>query len=105
MIEALLFDLDGTILDTTELIVQSFLHTFREGLGKTVSREEVMEHFGKSLDDEFRAMCSSFSDDQIQELVTLYRTHNHAHHDRMVSLIPGADKVLRKLAGQKVPMG
>lgn len=104
MIEALLFDLDGTILDTTELIVESFLFTFRQGLGKTVSRQSVMEHFGMSLDDEFLAMCPSLSVGQIENLVALYRRHNRAHHDQMVSLVPGADEVLRKLEHQGLPL-
>jgi pyrophosphatase PpaX len=94
--QALLFDLDGTILDTTELIVQSFLYTFRRGLGQRVTREEVMVHFGKSLDDQFRVMRPLLPPPEIQRLVTLYRTHNHAYHDQMVSVIPGAAEVLQK---------
>ncbi|WP_053960794.1 HAD family hydrolase [Sulfobacillus thermosulfidooxidans] len=97
MTQALLFDLDGTILDTTELIVQSFLYTFEQGLGERVSREEVLVHFGKSLDDQFRIMRPHLSAEEVKRLVTLYRTHNHAHHDQMVSLIPGAGEILRQL--------
>ena len=104
MIRALMFDLDGTILDTAELMVQSFLHTFTEELGESVSREEVMMHFGKSLDDQFRTMRPSLTPEEVDRLVSAYRTHNHAHHDAMVSLIPGAGDGLRSLSGTSVAL-
>ncbi len=102
---ALLFDLDGTILDTTELIVASFIYTFAEGLGQTVTKEEVLQHFGRSLDDQFRVMRPDLGSAEIARLVSLYRLHNHAHHDSMVTVIPGAEQVLRALAAGNVPMG
>ncbi|PSR37318.1 MAG: HAD family hydrolase [Sulfobacillus thermosulfidooxidans] len=101
----LLFDLDGTILDTTELILASFVYTFKEGLGETVSREQILQHFGRSLDDQFRIMRPNLSGEEIDRLVALYRKHNHAYHDQMIALIPGADVALHQWAEQGVPMG
>lgn len=34
MIKAILFDLDGTLLDTNELIYKSFFHMFKEEIGR-----------------------------------------------------------------------
>lgn len=105
MTPVLLFDLDGTILDTTELIIASFLYTFAEGLQETVSREEVMQYFGRSLDDQFRIMRPELEAADVDRLVALYRTHNHAHHDQMISLIAGAGEALHRWQQRGVPMG
>lgn len=94
----LLFDLDGTILDTTELIMQSFFHAFREGLGEEVSRAELMEHFGRPLEAQFRLMRPALSNADVVRLIDIYRQHNHREHDGWVSVIPGASEVLRELA-------
>jgi pyrophosphatase PpaX len=103
--DVLLFDLDGTILDTTDLIVESFIYTFAEGLGQTVTRAEVMPYFGRSLDEQFYVMRPDLSAAEVSRLVGLYRRHNHAHHDGMVTVMPGAAAVLQTLAAEHVPMG
>ena len=42
MIKAVLFDLDGTLLDTNELIYNSFDKTFKDKLGMELKREEIV---------------------------------------------------------------
>ena len=53
----ILFDLDGTLLDTNELIIKSFQHTYNMHLNKQVDREEIIKNFGEilktTLDREF----------------------------------------------------
>jgi len=97
-VAALLFDLDGTILDTTDLIVASFMHTFEVGLDRTMSREELMTHFGRPLTDQFRLMCPDLDDDGVHRLIATYVEHNEAAHDQWVTVVPGADTVLHHLA-------
>lgn len=43
MIKAVLFDLDGTLLDTNELIYNSFDKTFKDKLGMELKREEIVD--------------------------------------------------------------
>lgn len=100
-----LFDLDGTILDTTNLILQSFVHAFAEGLGQVVTHEELMVHFGRPLEAQFRIMCSDLPGDEINRLISIYREHNEAQHDAWVSLVPGAGEGLRELAHQGYALG
>ncbi len=56
-IKNILFDLDGTLLDTNELIIQSFQHTYKRHLNKHVDKEEIIKSFGEilkiTLDREF----------------------------------------------------
>lgn len=100
-----LFDLDGTILDTTELILASFLHTFETALGQSVSREQVMVHFGRPLMEQFRLMRPDLSESDIQRVIGVYFEHNEAEHDGLVSLVPGADAGLRRLKAAGHPLG
>ncbi|PSR22414.1 MAG: HAD family hydrolase [Sulfobacillus acidophilus] len=101
----LLFDLDGTILDTTELIMQSFIYAFANGLGQQVTREELMTHFGRPLQDQFGLMRPDLPQSEIDRLIAIYREHNESEHDRWVTLVPGADRVLRELASLGYPLG
>lgn len=93
----LLFDLDGTILDTTELILASFRHAFAT-IGATVDDDVVRAYFGRPLTDEFRLIRPDLNEQQIQMLVTAYLEHNHREHDRLVAAVPGAVSVLRSLS-------
>lgn len=53
MIKAVLFDLDGTLLDTNELIYNSFDRTFKDKLGIILERNEIVSFFGIPLKDAF----------------------------------------------------
>lgn len=48
-IRNILFDLDGTLLDTNELIIQSFKHTYQKHLNKQVDNAEIIKNFGEIL--------------------------------------------------------
>ncbi len=95
-----MFDLDGTIVDSVELIVISFKHAMREVLGREVSREEAIAYVGRPL----REQMVAFSPERADELVASYREFNHREHDRMLRLYDGIPHLLDSLhrAGIKV---
>jgi pyrophosphatase PpaX len=94
------FDLDGTIVDSVELIVISFKHAMREVLGREVSRQEAIAYVGRPL----REQMLAFSPERADELVASYREFNHREHDRMLKLYDGIPHLLDSLqrAGIKV---
>ena len=75
-----LFDLDGTVLDTVELIRASHEHALREVLGVTMTDEELMAGIGTPL----REQMEKFSADNADELFHTYRTRNHANTARLI---------------------
>lgn len=91
-IRYLLFDLDGTLINTNELIMQSFQHAL-QAYGLTVPEEEVLRQFGKPLADQFRL----FAPAQVEELVACYRQFNWQHHDLLTTDFPGVDAALQEL--------
>lgn len=89
----ILFDLDGTLVDTSRLIVASFQHTFRETLGIEVSEAEIHRHWGEPLPMTMEA----YAPDRVEELVAFYRTYNRANHDRLVTGFDGMQEAIRSL--------
>lgn len=89
MINAILFDLDGTLVDTNELIIDSFKYTF-EVLNKDIpSREEIINCFGEPI---YKSMGKFFED--VEEAIRIYREHNLKYHDDRISAYEGAKEVL-----------
>jgi len=101
-IQAVLFDLDGTILDTNELIIQSFLYSLQGAVPAGFNREQIIPAMGQPLQDQLQL----FSD---QEDVTAfreaYRDYNYRMHDEMVTLFPGVAETIRALKQSGIKLG
>jgi pyrophosphatase PpaX len=92
--------LDGTVVDSVDLIVASFRHAFLEVLGREVGRDEATAQVGRPL----REQMLAFSPEHADKLVASYREFNHREHDRMLKLYDGILSLLDGLqtAGVKV---
>lgn len=98
--EAVLFDFDGTLIDTGELITVSFRHAVREVLGVEMPDEVLTRNVGAPL----RQQMEEFAPGRGDELVAVYREFNHAHHDEIARPFPGAERTLEALRERGVPM-
>ncbi|OUM99905.1 MAG: pyrophosphatase [Paenibacillaceae bacterium ZCTH02-B3] len=97
-----LFDLDGTILDTNELIIQSFLHALRGVVPPDFGREQIIPLMGQPLVSQMRIFTGR---EEVADLVRAYREYNLAHHDRMVKLFPGVAETLDVLKKSGIRTG
>ena len=79
-IDTVLFDLDGTLINTNELIIASFLHTLDHYFPKQYNREGVIQFIGPSLHDSFGRV----NPEKVDEMIEMYRTFNHEKHDELV---------------------
>ncbi|MFI2859076.1 pyrophosphatase PpaX [Paenibacillus sp. JSM ZJ436] len=102
MIETVLFDLDGTIIDTNDLIIASFMHVFQRNPDGPLTREQIIPHMGTTL--EYQLQTFSGLED-VEELVPLYRAYNKQHHDQMVKTFPYVNEVVEWIQGQGLRMG
>jgi len=98
---AVVFDLDGTLVDSVELITISFQHAIRQVLGQEISREESIAWVGRPL----REQMELFSPEHADELVEVYREFNHREHDRMLKLYDGILNLLSDLQRAGVKLG
>ena len=89
---ALLFDLDGTLLDTIDLLLDCMEYAFA---GRTVvpSREAWTASIGTPLRGAMRDW--GVAEQEIEAVVARYRAHQDVHLERMTRVFPGTHDVLR----------
>jgi pyrophosphatase PpaX len=100
MIKAILFDLDGTLIDTNELIIQSFEYTFRKLFNKEISRKELVKSFGEPLRD----TMSKYNKDRADLMVTTFRSFNETNHDRIVKRFEGVEDGIKTLKNSGIKL-
>ncbi|SYZ34570.1 HAD family hydrolase [Propionibacterium australiense] len=83
--ELVLFDLDGTLINSIDLIVATWQYLGREVLDRPLSREEVTPLIGLPL----RQAVASVVPDRPDEVARLYHEWNVAHHDEYVTAYSG----------------
>ena len=96
-----LFDLDGTVVDSGGIILASMRHATRTVLGREIPEEELMAAVGgPALEAQMRA----FAPEHVDELVRAYRAHNEPLHDVLESCA-GIDSVIAELSRQGRRLG
>lgn len=91
--KAALFDFDGTLVDTTDLIYQSMRHAAGEVLGREVSREVLMANVGQPLPRQMELLSAEHA----EALLNSYRLHNEENHDALIKEFPGVEEALARL--------
>src|SRR4051812_27776688 len=93
-LQTMLFDLDGTLIDSVRLILDSYHHTLAAHGLPARADEEWLRGVGTPL----RVQFADWADEPetLDALVATYREYNLANHDRMVTVYPGVvDAVTR----------
>lgn len=101
MITTILFDFDGTIIDTNAVIIQSWQHTYRHYLGREADLQHITTCFGEPL---LITMAREFPDVPPEESAAVYRDWQKENADKLVKLFPGIPDMLRALrrAGYRI---
>src|SRR5581483_4383383 len=85
VLKAALFDIDGTLLDTTELLFQAFEHTLETHAFPKKSREEIGIHIGKPIYEIYQELApggtfeSLFTTHTTFQLENIHLTSNYTH--------------------------
>ncbi len=74
MIKAVIFDMDGTLGDTMQLIVRSFREAIEPRAGRAVSDEEIMATFGPSEEGTIQALIPEHFDEGLKAYLQSYET-------------------------------
>lgn len=101
-INTVLFDFDGTVMDTVGVIVDSWQHTFRTIEGKERPVEEILATFGEPLE---MTMARMFPDTDVEESVAIYRSFHHDNFGERIKLFPGVKELLETLKGNGYKLG
>jgi pyrophosphatase PpaX len=98
VLRAALFDFDGTLVDTTELIYQSMRHASGEVLGREISREILMANVGQPLPRQMEILDAEHA----EALLDSYRLHNEENHDALIQEFPGVEEALARLRSASI---
>jgi pyrophosphatase PpaX len=90
--ETVLFDLDGTVVDSGGIILASMRHATQEVLGRDYSDEELMQAVGGPG---LEAQMSALAPDHVEQLVDVYRAHNEPLHDELEACAGMEDVLVR----------
>lgn len=91
----IVFDLDGTLIDSLGLILASYRHTMEAHLGRRLPDEMWVRGMGTPLAVQMLEFAKDERD--ADAMVRTYQDHNLANHDRLVRSYPGVRKVVGEL--------
>jgi phosphoglycolate phosphatase len=93
MRKAILFDLDGTLIDSTDAIINSFTHTFEQGGFVTPDFDTIYKTISMHLEAQFSTLCDGDPDHMTQ----VFREHYFATCTQGTKLLPGVGEALEKI--------
>jgi len=101
-IKTMLFDLDGTIIDTNELIIRSFIESLQGVAPEGFGREHIIPSMGQPLTDQMK-LFSGLED--VTHLVAAYREVNLRLHDEYVKPFDYVIEVIERMHKQGIQIG
>ncbi|MTK13526.1 MAG: pyrophosphatase PpaX [Clostridiaceae bacterium] len=101
MIKAILFDLDGTLINTNELIIQSFKYAFNKLFNRDLPREEIVKTFGEPLRDSM----AKYDADKADLMVSTFRVYNEGNHDDIATIFEGVKEGIESLSNAGIKLG
>jgi pyrophosphatase PpaX len=100
-LEVLLFDLDGTLIDSINMIMASARYATATVLGEALPDDVLMHNIGVPL----VAQMEEYAPGRSAELLKAYREHNARIHDEMIEEFPGVGEAVRALSARGYLMG
>ncbi len=98
----ILFDLDGTLIDSTEAILESFSFAFGSFGGRCPAEEEIKKLIGYPLDMMFETL--GVESGSVAEHVAAYKEHYRQISRKKTLLLPGAREAVER-AGEFALLG
>jgi|KBSSwiStaDraftv2_1062776.scaffolds.fasta_scaffold06394_10 pyrophosphatase PpaX len=89
----ILFDLDGTLIDSVRLILDSYHHTLAQHGQAPRTDDYWLAGLGTPLRVQFKPWAEN--PEQIEAMIGTYREYNLAHHDARVTAYPGVVELVR----------
>jgi pyrophosphatase PpaX len=88
-----LFDFDGTLVDSENLILASFRHATDAVLGDTPSDDVLRAGIGLTLEQQAHDLAG----DRAKELFDVYVEHNRAYHSELLRTFDGVPEMILRL--------
>jgi HAD superfamily hydrolase (TIGR01549 family) len=98
--EGIIFDIDGTLTSTNELIFATFRHVIEKHLNKEVTDREIIALFGPTED----VILKEWINENYQEARKDYFHFYETQHHLMADVYPGIVEVLKFIKSKKIPL-
>ncbi|MBQ6623195.1 MAG: HAD family hydrolase [Mogibacterium sp.] len=98
----IIFDFDGTIANTNDIIIESWQATFRKYLGHELAVRDIEATFGETLRHTISYMIP---DAEIEEVVDHYRKYQEEHNKGKVYVFPGVRELMDELRAKGCKIG
>jgi pyrophosphatase PpaX len=102
-LQTALFDLDGTLINSIRLILDSYHHTLTQHKLPARTDEEWLRGVGTPLHVQFSEWRES--PEVLAAMIATYREYNLKHHDRMVTVYPGVVDAIREIKAEGIQTG
>lgn len=101
-VRAVLYDFDGTLADTTELVMTCYRLTMQEHLGEVPPAEEWLRGFGTPLEVQMNRFARDPS--HCEEMIATYRLHQEEQAKHLIRSFDGVLETLAELRSAGMEM-
>ena len=101
-IRAVLYDFDGTLADSTDLIMRCYRHTMDRHLGAAPPDEEWLSGFGTTLESQIARFARSA--EEAEAMLETYRAYQFEHYGALLRPFPGAVETVVELERRGVAL-
>ena len=106
--KAILFDCDGTVIDTTDLVIHAWQAMGRKLLrGALLEKADVIKYFGRTLEEATILLAKErgITGYDLDYLHDVYWDYQNSHHEEIAGLYPGLKDALRELKARGIKLG
>ena len=100
--KAVIFDFDGTIIDTNKLIINSWQHAFLHFEGKKRDEKEILKTFGETLEYSMKNMMPKID---TKKAIEKYREYQISNSEKEIEIFNGIEELLIGLKERKIKIG
>ena len=101
-IDTVLFDFVGTVMNTNQVILMSWQHTFKTIENRLEDEKKLIQTFGEPLEDTMRKF---FPDVPVEEAIEIYRSYHRDNFGELISLFPGMKELFAELRAKGYKLG
>ncbi|MFA9422328.1 MAG: HAD-IA family hydrolase [Sedimentibacter sp.] len=102
MIDTVIFDFDGTLANTNQMIINSFKYIYLKFLQKECGEEYIMSTFGEPLKI---TLGRDFEKFNYLEVISAYRDYQSERFNEEVTLYETVEETLEYLKNKDIKMG
>jgi pyrophosphatase PpaX len=102
MIDTIIFDFDGTLVNTNDVIISAWQHTYMTYRDCHMPLEHIKKCFGEPL---LVTMAREFPEIKSEDAAEVYRAHQRENADELVKIFPNMEQLLKALKEKGLKVG